>query len=309
MHAVIDSAMFHPFQNRNYEHFDLSWYACCKSLLDNKDKVLANQISFILNEIFSAKNGHLNILDVGTGEASLIKKIILSYASIIRLKSNLTYLPSKFNCVEPELAGIEQIKAITSLVSSAQIGILPHNQTIQEFLLKNTDRFDVILCIHVLYHIDRTEWMEILSRLISRLNKGGILLVNLVSYRSDIYRLLDKLEPVIVNNNLSRTFSSCGDLYFSEDLEQIIRQLDNEVTNIDISSTIDFSIEDLISELDASDISLLRNCSLIRFLSFMFRITPFDLAMYGKPLILSLLSRQTKNISFKTFDRMFIIKR
>lgn len=56
---------------------------------------------------------------------------------------------------------------------------------------KITDYTDLILCSHVLYYIDRTEWMRHIEKLATWLSRVGVLVVIVQNHDTDCMRMLE----------------------------------------------------------------------------------------------------------------------
>ena len=81
---------------------------------------------------------------------------------------------------------------------------------------------DLVLCSHVLYYIDTTEWMDHLRRMVSWLSPVGVLFVMLQNHETDYMRMLNALTGRQFNlAELGQRFRAEHGGSYSVDLETV----------------------------------------------------------------------------------------
>lgn len=296
------------YQTSDELMFALDDYMICKDYLAPKDDQIAQRCASIIAALPAARSDTVRILDVGTGEGSQTERICTDLAD--RLRKAFRSPPTLVvDCVEPCPIAGRYLREVRMRLLSRGHEFCVHPETVEEFFGKAGEEYAAVLACHALYHFPQLSWLSLLERLMQAVATGGVLLVNLVSRESEIYRILDRLEREGRLRNISRTVESCGHLYFGEDLEPIRQSLDCVVERQRISSTITLPVPDLsklVAELDSDTAEASR---IVRFFSFMFRVAPADLLAVGGDVFRDLLRRGTKTVEFETIDYLYLLRR
>jgi hypothetical protein len=209
-------------QLNNAEVTDFSAYLKCKPYLSAKDEKIAN---FCCQQILSSLQNtaeDISILDVGSGEGSLLTSISQKLSVLTERNINMEIA---LDCVEPSPEGQEMIIAALGTIKNPRFRYSLFRETIEEFLDRNILPYSIVLCIHSLYFIRRDSWADIISKLLASKNGDVRVVVDVVSRKSDIYQIFDSLCSICDMDRLQRTFDSCGQLYFAEDLEPLLDKL------------------------------------------------------------------------------------
>jgi len=296
------------YQTRDEFVFDLDDYLICKNYLAPKDEQIARRCASIIAALPAASLATVRILDVGTGEGSQTERICIDLARRLR-KAFRSQPMVLLDCVEPcPIAGRYLCEVATRLSALGQeFRVYP--ETIEEFLDKMSEEYGVVLACHSLYHFPQSSWLLLLERLMQAIAPDGILLVNLVSRESGIYRILDRLEREDRLVGVPRTLESCGHLCFSEDLEPVLESLDCLVERQQISSTITLPLPELTEVLSELDTGAAEVSRIIRFFSFMFRVTPADLLAVGRDVFRDFLVGEPKAMKFESIDYLYVLRR
>ena len=288
--------------------FDLDDYMICKGYLAPKDEQIAQRCASTIAALPAARSGTVRILDVGTGEGSQTERICTDLAD--RLRQAFRSPPTAVvDCVEPCPIAGRYLSEVGTRLLSLGCQVCVHPETVEEFFAKAGEEYAAVLACHSLYHFPQSSWLSLLERLMQAVATDGVLLVNLVSRESGIYRILDRLEGQGCLRNISRTVESCGHLYFSEDLEPVLQLLDCVVEGQRISSAITLPASDLSSLAADLDSGAAEATRIVRFLSFMFRVAPGDLLAIGRDVFRDLLNRGTKTVEFETIDYLYLLRR
>ncbi len=85
---------------------------------------------------------------------------------------------------------------------------------------------DLVLCSHVLYYLDRSEWLPTLERLASWLSRDGALVVALQNHETDCMKLVNAFHGRRFDlSALSREFAAKHSADFSADLQHVPSQV------------------------------------------------------------------------------------
>jgi SAM-dependent methyltransferase len=274
--------------------FDFDVFLRCKPFLARKDKHLVAVIVESILPITRLGRSRVRFLDIGSGEGTVIHEISR------RLKRNAqtaTKGPAKIHidCVEPCSEGISFLRELAKKDSNDEY--ILHETTIESFLQSARSVYDVINCCHVLYHIPKERWPSLVANLISVLQPGGALFLNLVSIRSDIYRIKEKLTEDSSFRQLRRDYDRFGFDFFAEDLEPVVCEIGGRWKVKEISSDIVFSKEDIVHGV------------LHGFLSFMYRVEDKQFLKATGDKVLGLLNLEKGGVRFKSIDKMFVYEK
>lgn len=287
--------------------FDLDIYVTCKPFLAAKDRKIARVCVEELSAIANSTEAPFRILDVGTGEASLLRRVCARLLPSLRAKpdSDSPHVV-QVDCVEPSPAGQEYVDGLGRRFCEAGLELTHRPTRIEDYLDLAGPRYDAILAFHSLYHIPRRAWLRVLRRLVARLTDEGVLLLSLVSRTSDIYGLLDTLSPVIKRQRPPRTFESQGWLYFAEDLIPVLDAIGEDVRVREIEATIRFPAREVAEARRGLANRSGQSSQLIRFLAFMLRLQPQDLVTAGSGALESLLADKS-TLAFRSVDRFCVV--
>lgn len=283
-----------PSRTRELVEFDFDVYLRCKPFLAKKDRHL---VATIIGDILSASRlaqPHLRFLDIGSGEGSVIHEIC-SLLQQTRQKQNTQAPNISVDCVEPCPDGISFLRQVAKEDRFNEYTL--HETTIESFLASSRQTYDVINCCHVLYHIPRERWRSLIRSLRSALRSGGELFLNLVSSRSDIYRIKRELEREPRFQTLPRDFERFGFDVFAEDLELVLSGEDNGWTLHEIGSDIVFSKEDI------------DRGALQAFLSFMYRVDEQQFRRASSDKLFDVIGLDKDSVRFRSIDKMFVYKK
>ena len=284
-------------QQHRFEWFDLDTFdRYCKPFLTPKDRLIAENYGKPLAQMSSALGRRLSILDVGTGEGSLIRKIADTHPT----------LALAITCVEPEKAARPMLESLQAEHFRDGRSMRIETMPISGFLEKVSETYDVIFCNHCLYHINKQQWENLILSLRARLSESGRLFVELVSQESDIYRIYSCLESQPGFSSATfRTFDIHGYLYFAEDLASLRSAVDAMSTRR-LESYIQI-LPDALREIADQFSGRRGEARFIQFLAFMFRMRPQDLAVLGRPCLHWLIapSNLQSGLSLKTIDTVF----
>lgn len=286
--------------------FDFAAFLTCKPFLAAKDAKIIQAYCDELVTIDRPTNEPLRLLDVGSGEASLIEAICNRYVDVVPTRESCA-VRLVVDCVEPNPEGQTYILDFARRASNRGIEVTCHDSTVEGFLSAPRPDYDAILCCHSFYHIKKDQWTSISRGLLKVLSHKGVLAVNLVSRLSDIYRILDQL-PQSELERLPRTFESYGRLYFAEDVASVIGALDEESRCIEISAPIAFPSHIISDYLGCMATGRAGESILVRFLAFMFRLRPEDLASIGKGVLVTH-ARDSSTLTFKSIDHLYTVRR
>ncbi len=295
-----------PFQSTKNNVFDITTFLNCKPYLISKDNRIVTFVTQKILEPLDQKQMNMRILDVGSGDATVIAHVCYLLSSYVNHESHLKFRIT-VDCVEPCSYGIKLIRQMTKKVKDSGISMIPRHSTIENFLINRTGNYNAIVCCHTLYHIKLPKWKSVIQHLMSALQQDGILILNLVSYKSDIYRIKDTIEKIPGFQKFPKMYKNYGYDYYAEDLEDVLTQLGNNWEEITILADISFPREDVyeaIKELHGGS----GNSSILQFFAFMFRIRHDDLLAIGKNILLELLIKASEGITFKSIDKMFIFR-
>jgi len=286
--------------------FHFAAFLTCKPFLAAKDAKIIQAYCDELVAINRRTNEPLRLLDIGSGEASLIEAICNRFADVVAYRGSCT-VRLVVDCVEPSPEGQTYLLDFARRASDRRIEVCCHDTTVEDFLSTQRPDYDAILCCHSFYHINKDQWTSILHGLFRILGRDGVLAVNLVSRSSDIYRILDQL-PQSELERLPKIFRSYGWLYFSEDMAAVIGALDEESRCTEISAPIAFPSHAIADHVRCMATGRGGESILVRFLAFMFRLRPEDLASIGKG-VLAPHACSVSTLTFKSIDHLYTVRR
>ena len=150
----------------------------------NEKEKSSTQLAAILQDLL---NNESSILDIGTGNGEYLH---LTLSKINGLENyNLTLL-------EPSEDLSTQLEArFESIVTKKEIHVV--SSTLADFVTE--DKFDIILASHLFYHLPRTNWAADLSRMISLLKPGGVLII-VLREKDDAYTFKTQFKPLLFSN-------------------------------------------------------------------------------------------------------------
>lgn len=157
----------------------------CLKHIDLHQPILKSFKKNILTPSFLARR-HLDILDVGSGEGSLIFKIAKMLLSLGGKRSISVY------ALEPSSYFVELLKKKMGKINSNICKIKTIPLTLEKFLSSRINiKFDFILASHVFYHF--SNWLETINNLKGLLKDKSNIFIILESIKSSQYQLKPKL--------------------------------------------------------------------------------------------------------------------
>lgn len=214
-------------------------------------------------------------------------------------------------CLEPTDEGYSYLMKIKNEFPHSNIEINIIKLRIEDFLEKHTimDKYDLILAIHSFYFINKQYWLPLIKKLIDIIKLDGKIIIGLVSKKSDIYNIYNKIENEKLNHNYDRAFDEYGSYNFAEDLIDILSrhhaisyQTKNIIAPIVFKEREGYIFYDAVS----NDYSKIRS-SVIEFLAFMFRHTYYDMKVMLHLLQEKQFFKKKGAISFRSSDYIFEI--
>jgi hypothetical protein len=191
-----------------YDSQTSEFHQAFQVFLDHTDEKVKTQQW--LNRLVRRLPSRRVFIDVGAGNGKITSWFIDSFDRTIAIEPNESLRAElKKNC--------PQIEVLPERILDAKI----------------TASGDLVLCSHVLYHIDDAEWMVNLERLASWLSLDGVLVVILQHCESDCMQMLQHFFGRRFDlNSLARTFQGeKGDRY-----EVTIETVPAHVTTLDFDS-------------------------------------------------------------------------
>lgn len=297
-----------PQMKSNESILDFESYLLCKPYLKAKDKMIVNYLVNQLIKIKKSPEVALKILDVGSGEASLIQHFSVEW-ELLHLNTFKVSNSLSIDCIDPCDGALSFLRKFQNKYINSNINVSLYNLDIQKYLNCSSSQYDVIFCIHCLYHICKSDWLILLKNLMKVLKPGGMLIVNLVSSKSDIYCLYEEMEPELIKLNIDRRFEECGYMYFAEDFEEYLSSLNYYKEVYNLSAPISFVDTEIRDSTSPIELYSLESNPIVTFLSFMFRIKPTDLLRIGFHKFKELLNDSKNVLTFNSNDIFFIIRR
>ena len=287
---------------------DFQDYLLCKPYLQQKDINIANECAILILSNCNSNKFSLRILDVGSGEGSLLGKIIehLFNDHTHELKD------VTIDCVEPSKEGCAYLKELKR-VTGSKMNIYIHQLSIEDFLdnISLSTRYDVILAIHSFYFFPKSKWIPLINMLLNHIANDGFILIDLVSKKSDIYLLYNSLKKIIFSSNVKMAFDEYGYYYFGEDLAKLIySQANVNVITENIIAPITFNDRELRDFLQvAKSNNPMKQNIIINFLGFMYRIKYNDMQKMANIVAEKLRIKTKCSLTFRSIDFLFELKR
>ena len=284
--------------------FDLEAYVICKEYLSNKDRRIAEYCIQLIELVSRESNaGCLRILDIGSGEGSLLQKII---AGLDISGFAGRGIEIEVDCVEPDKRAQHYLDDLAAFAREKGVRVVLNYQPIESFLVEKAKCYDIVLSIHSLYHINMSQWGSLLVHISRIINKNGALLVDLVSRRSSIYQIYEDVLHQVERLGLPRTFDIDGWLYFSENLNPLFFSVFPSAQLHHLKSQIVFPQDVLFKCRQALREHNMSKCELSTFLAFMFRITPSNLLIAAKDELAQVVALGNGEVNFDSEDDLFI---
>ena len=133
---------------------------------------------FVEERLLSQLPKQPTLLDVGAGSGKVAERLAPHFASLTLLEPN----PN-------QLAGLKLDKATV------------HVEPLERF--HSTEKYDVVLCSHVLYHVPPSDWAGFIDRTLSFVRPGGYCLFVMTAARGETYELCrDFSESLIFSDHM-----------------------------------------------------------------------------------------------------------
>lgn len=170
---------------KNYSDKYLREFIFCLKHIDLHQPILKSFKNKILTSSFLARK-HLDILDVGSGEGSLIFKIAKMLLSLGGKRSISVY------ALEPSPHFAKLLEKRMGKINNNVCKIKTIPLTLDKFLSSGTNiKFDFILASHVFYHF--SNWLETIGSLKRLLKDKSKIFIVLESIKSSQYQLKPRL--------------------------------------------------------------------------------------------------------------------
>jgi len=151
---------------------------------DEKEKSAAKLASILEEKM----RGSMRILDIGTGNGEYLR---LALSQLPTATENM-----ELTLVEPSEDLASQLKGrFKDVVQGNKLTVAVSD--LQGF--KSDGTFDVVLMSHLFYHVSRATWADQLSRALSLLKPGGILVI-VLREKDDAYDFKMAFKPQLFDN-------------------------------------------------------------------------------------------------------------
>jgi len=285
---------------RDVAKIDFKHYLQCKPFLLAKDALIATTCADIIRPI--GVTGPLRVLDVGSGEASLLERICVD------LSKGENPIGLEVDAIEPSREGGRSLRFVAERLRESGVPIHIHEATIQQYLaLPRRVTYDVILCIHSMYFIRKSEWKSLVPELTLRLRRGGVAIFDLVSARSSIYcDLWPKLEAEVRSRHVPRLYEAFGHFVFSRDFREIVDKVD--YTAAELRGSIEFGSGMLDEARYLRSVGKLEHSQFATFLAFMYRCEPRRFGNVLSSLWNTLFPIEPVQLSLESIDEIFLCR-
>jgi SAM-dependent methyltransferase len=170
-----------------------------------------------------------------------------------------------------------------------------------------TCTFDTILAVHLLYHIDREQWLTFIDSMLARLNPGGKLVVVTTSKKSELHNIFASAD--VVRNMVKRQASLedvYGDYIFGEDVTAALGAaftIRSYRTRFPIKWPFKKPRENVEQRLDA------HSAAWVKFFSFMYRLPTQTVITEFGGLLREKLVRANMKLTIEGGDVVHVITR
>jgi phospholipid N-methyltransferase len=144
------------------------------------------------------------ILDVGSSDGTLIRCLV---NKLVKRRCNnieaTAIEPDEESFLHHEEEHIKPTNAPNDYIIDWK------NLSLKDYLSTKhlkIEKYDLILCSHVFYHFQPSDWNKIISTLQTKLRKYGKLIVILDAYDSPIYNFKGQIMPLFSDNNILDSF-------------------------------------------------------------------------------------------------------
>lgn len=165
--------------------------------------------------------------------------------------------------------------------------------------------FDTILAVHLLYHIDNSEWLTFINSMLSRLNPGGKLVVVTTSKKSQLHNLFATADVI---KNMVKRQTSLEDAYgayiFGEDVSDVLGATFSSKsyrTQFTIKWPFKKPRENIEQQLDE------HSAAWVKFFSFMYRLPPQTILTEFGGLLRDQLLRANMKLTIEGGDVVHVI--
>lgn len=151
-------------------------YKIAIGILRDTSKHIALEIDIIKNKILSKLTHRGKLLDVGAGAGDLAKALQNEFDKVVAVEVN-TQLKNAYDKTNIELYTCDFMQA------------------------ELKEKFDLIICSHVMYHLNKSEMSAFIDKLLSLVNPGGYCFITLMAARGQNHRFHAEFNPDYVNSN------------------------------------------------------------------------------------------------------------
>jgi SAM-dependent methyltransferase len=209
------------------------------------------------------------VLDVGTGDGELIFEVL----SQARRSSTADVAPPlvHLTCLEPTAQGVDLLRGLSAQRRTFGLSSRVHQSTVQAYLRQASERrFDLITCIHSLYHIPWDDWGKVFEGLRQQLKAGGKLVVIMASNEGLLYKPLRVGADLLSSDRL---YSEYGLDLFAEDLTGFLESVGMPYSLEAWDAPLIFTAEEVSEAIADPNIGLTRQQTSIvsQVLSFLYR--------------------------------------
>lgn len=280
-------------------------YVSVKKTLRAKDEKLIHAHAKLLTGL--SRHTHereFRLLDLGSGEGSLLQGVCEKLATDSpAIRAGRQHL--RVDCVEPNPAAQAKLREFKRWAKERGIAVHLHPLTLQQALGRMKGRFHAVTCCHTLYFVPPAQWPRVIENVRSRLTPNGKAFINLVSSTSDVYRLGQTVQAR-ASQPLTSTDEN-GRLLFAEDLRRVLNESQTPYAVQEVRAPFSFSPREQKCPNERHAQPLCQDSPLNRFLAFMLRVDPAQLAPLARDALQDKLAKRG-TLTFQSIDHLFTVK-
>lgn len=224
-------------QSLDYSRLDFNAFMAFKRFRLRKDSQLKTRLIEITKDLMVNKPV-FDVLDVGTGDGELIYDVLKHANKLVNPSHTV-----RLKCVEPALQAVELLRNLQSKSSAFKVSSTFYLETVQSYLnQRHYSKYDLITCIHSLYHISIKEWEKVYEGLREKLKSDGKIITVLASNKGILYKPLQ-----LINSKLdsSRLYSEYGLDIFAEDFIDFLNRENRSYSIADWDAPLTFTSEEV----------------------------------------------------------------